>query len=88
MPIILHNKYSKESRDFVDKYGEGNTVIDWYDDREAAKEYLKAGNPHPSAFPSLVDIEVKVIVRKAKKPIDLDDAKQKKLQFESGITPQ
>jgi len=71
--IILHNKHSKESRAFVDKYGAGNTIIDWYGDMEARKAYYAAGNPHPSAFPSIVDESTKIMVRKPEKPQALID---------------
>lgn len=86
MPIILHNKYSKESNDFVNKYREGNTVIDWYGDRKARQGYLDAGTLHPSAFPSLVDSTHKVIVRKAKKPEDLTETIQEKINETKSTT--
>jgi hypothetical protein len=47
--IILHNQHDKDSRDFVEKYGEGNEIIDY---PKCVELY-----PNISAFPSVV-IEV------------------------------
>ena len=44
--IILHNQHDKDSRDFVEKYGEGNTVIEY---PECVEQYI-----YISAFPSVV----------------------------------
>jgi len=52
--IILHNKHSKKSRAFVDKHGEGNTVIDWYGDEAGREAYLAENDVQPSAFPYCV----------------------------------
>jgi len=75
--IILHNKHSKESRDFVAQYGLGCTIIDWYgEDRISAKrvdKYFKHGLPQPSAFPTIVDKETKTFIRKPKKFKELED---------------
>ena len=58
--IILHNIHSKESRDFVAAHGDGNTVIDWYNDRDKVDKFLQKYSP-PSGFPTMVD-EVSGIV--------------------------
>ena len=44
--IILHNQHDKDSRDFVEKYGQGNEVIEY---PECIEHY-----PNISAFPSVV----------------------------------
>jgi hypothetical protein len=67
--IILHNQHDKTSRDFVAAHGAGHTVVDWYDAERSAYE-----GPHPSAFPSVVDMGAEggpVIVRL---PVDMADA--------------
>ena len=61
--IILHNSLDKKSREFVAQYGEGQTVIDWYQDQAARDSYLAQGLPSPSSFPSLVDEERRLIYR-------------------------
>ena len=60
--IILHNKHSKISRDFVVANASGNTVIDWYDDATARNLYLSK-YPRPSGFPSLLDPKVGVVFK-------------------------
>lgn len=72
--IILHNVHDQTSRQFVSSYGEGCTVIDWYGDPGAVSQYLAAGNPSPSAFPSIVDEATKTIIRKPDTPDDLTAA--------------
>lgn len=62
---ILHNDHDALSRAFVATHGAACIVIDWYATDAAGvalrAQYLAAGNPHPSAFPSVV--ETGVIVR-------------------------
>jgi len=50
--IILHNKHSKKSRDFVEAHGAGNVVIDWY---SGGREHYEscAGHKKVSTFPSV-----------------------------------
>ena len=52
--IILHSTHSAESRAFVEAYGEGNFVLDWYGDNSAYNQYMLSGNPSPSGFPFVV----------------------------------
>ena len=51
--IILHNSYSKESRDFVALQGDDNVIIDWYN---GGREHYKGvmGNTKVGLFPSVV----------------------------------
>lgn len=44
--IILHNQHDKDSRDFVDKYGDNNQIIEY---PECVEKYV-----YISAFPSVV----------------------------------
>ena len=59
--IILHNHLSKVSREFVEAYGTGNTVISWYEGGREA--WIAAGGTDKvSAFPSvIVDVPEHVI---------------------------
>ncbi len=59
--IIQHNHQNKGTREFVAAYGEGNTVISWYEG--GREEWIAAGGtPKVSAFPSIVvDIPEHVI---------------------------
>ena len=51
--IILHNHMSKESREFIQEYGSGNTVISWYEG--GREEWKNAGGIFGvSAFPSII----------------------------------
>ena len=52
--IILHSRHSAESKAFVAKFAEDNTVIDWYDNPEGQLQYLLSGQPQPSGFPFVV----------------------------------
>ena len=52
--IILHSRQSAESKAFVAKFAEGNTVIDWYDNPDGQLQYLLSGQPQPSGFPFVV----------------------------------
>lgn len=54
--IILHNRQSAASRDFVAALpeGSGHQVIEWYTEPGPVAEYMAAGGPSPSAFPSVV----------------------------------
>ena len=79
--IILHNKHDKESREFLAKYGQGNTIIDWYGDSKAQGAYTSSGDLPPSAFPCLVDKVEGVIVNTAKTPQDLIDAITEKKMY-------
>jgi hypothetical protein len=60
--IILHNKHSKISRDFV-AANPSYQSIDWYGDQEdpSFQEYNAKEYPSPRAFPSVVDTELKII---------------------------
>lgn len=55
MHTILHNSDDKYSRLFVNTFGAGNGVIDWYKDA-IARERFRAQHPglEPSAFPSVL----------------------------------
>lgn len=44
--IILHNQHDKDSREFVEKYGSGNTIIEY---PECVEKYT-----YVSAFPSVI----------------------------------
>lgn len=52
--IILHNSNDSISRAYVLEHGDGNTVIDWYNDPVGVKTYLAAGHPPPDKFPFVV----------------------------------
>ena len=62
--VILHSEHSKQSRDFVEKYGKEYQVISWYDESQQLLrlEYLSKNLVTPSVFPSVMDTENKVIV--------------------------
>ena len=67
--IILHNYMSKASREFVAAYGEGNTVISWYEGGREA--WIAAGGTDKvSAFPSIV---VDMPAYKVPERLGLDD---------------
>ena len=53
--IILHSTHSADSIAFVEQFGEGNTIIDWYSDNQAQLAYKISGLPQPSGFPFIVD---------------------------------
>ena len=52
--IILHSRHSAESKAFVAKFAEGNTIISWYDNPDGQLQYLLSGQPQPSGFPFVV----------------------------------
>lgn len=55
--ILLVNGFDDKSRQFIkrlDTRGVKVTVIDWYNDPTAAKEYIASGRPSPSDFPYIV----------------------------------
>ncbi|CUW39668.1 protein of unknown function [Magnetospirillum sp. XM-1] len=55
MHTILHNGDDKYSRLFVNTFGAGNTVIDWYKDEDAREKFRVAyPDVEPSAFPSVL----------------------------------
>ena len=51
--IILHNSYSKESREFVALQGDDNVIIDWYN---GGREHYESvmGNTKVGLFPSVL----------------------------------
>ena len=53
--IILHSIHSEASRAFVAEFGAGQTVIDWYGDKNSYIQYLLSGLPQPGGFPFVVD---------------------------------
>ena len=57
--IILHSEHSEKSRIFVEAYGEGNSVIDWYASSIEQLQYNLSGLPQPSDFPFVVDPVIK-----------------------------
>lgn len=69
--IILHNKESKESREFVELYASQCQVIDWYNDIQLVSIYTISGNPSPNTFPSIFDLSSKKLITK---PSSLQDA--------------
>jgi len=75
MLVIIHDSNVKESRDFVDAYGNGYDIIDWFNPEHAHRVYAYnlAGNPSVSAFPSVVDTQLKRIARA---PANMDEAMQ------------
>jgi hypothetical protein len=77
--FILHNSMSKSSRDFVNIYGHGNVIIDWYSATQQREEYLSMGYPSANNFPAVVDPDTKQI---SINPSTLDSAIQEFL-----ITP-
>lgn len=76
--IILHNPYSKASRNFVSLFSGMAAVIDWYNDHEVGEEYLALGYPPPGSFPVAVDEETKIKVDLVKEPGDLETAIREK----------
>ena len=55
MIILLHNKESKESRDFLEANKDSiSQVIDWYGDKDAYMQYALSGLEQPSGFPTIV----------------------------------
>jgi hypothetical protein len=70
--IILHNPYSKGSRDFVSAYGDqASKVIDWYANGLDVVEHL-GKYPSPSAFPFIVDEATGAFAAGASTPDELD----------------
>jgi hypothetical protein len=67
--IILHNKHSKQSREFIEANADGNTVVDWYNDEERIA-YQKLGHPDPSAFPTVIVDEPAYMTDPATIPAD------------------
>jgi len=65
--IILHNVYDKDSVAFVKKYydPENHILIDWYNDKEAVKDYISADYQPPGSFPAIVDEKTRIIKNKA-----------------------
>ncbi|MBN2140854.1 MAG: hypothetical protein JW718_07590 [Desulfovibrionaceae bacterium] len=53
--VILHNENDAGSRDFVAAHGQGNEVLDWYNDA-AARAAFEAAHPGvtPRAFPAVL----------------------------------
>ncbi len=53
--IILHNRQSQASRDFVASLpAAGHTIIEWYTEPEAVAAYMAEVGIPPSDFPSVV----------------------------------
>ena len=52
--LILHSPNDRESRAFVEKYAEGNEVLEWGD--VSTPLYLASGKPSPSSFPCVVEL--------------------------------
>lgn len=53
---LFHNILDQFSRDYVDLYGAGKEIVDWYNNNEAsAKSWLtNPANPSPSQFPAIL----------------------------------
>lgn len=53
--IILHNKYSKESKEFLERYKNSfDDFIDWYDEKDRQRWFDMGGNIYIQGFPSIV----------------------------------
>lgn len=79
--IILYNRHSQFCRQFIAQYREKYPIIEWYDDNKEREQYLSDGNPHPSAFPCVVDIDNKVIANL----FDFDTMETAKAKIEDEI---
>lgn len=64
--VILHNSFDKQSREFVQANPE-YTAIDWYQNHSDPlyQEYMAKDLPHPTAFPAVVDTELRLICNQA-----------------------
>jgi len=64
--VILHNSFDKQSREFVQANPE-YTAIDWYQNHSDPlyQEYMAKDMPSPTAFPAVVDTELRLICNQA-----------------------
>lgn len=53
---LFHNIHDKFSRDYIDLYGDGLVIVDWYEDNQAgAIAWLTdIANPQVSRFPAVL----------------------------------
>lgn len=58
--VILHNKHSKESRQFVED-NPSYQVIDWYGDENSRQLYMQQCDLAPYTMPAVVDTEKKLL---------------------------
>ncbi len=71
--IIFYNQFSKNDRDFVAAYGEGETLVDYYSFSEDVSRMVGQWGK-PRQFPTLIDEATGVIVSGASSPVDLQEA--------------
>ncbi len=50
---LFHNIHDKFSREYIGTYGEGVTIVDWYNG-QAEQWTNESSNPHPSMFPGIL----------------------------------
>lgn len=61
MYYIVHNKHSKASRDFVEEFGVGNMVVDYYEPSDPLTIMFHSTGISISDFPSVVDVQRKLV---------------------------
>jgi hypothetical protein len=61
MYYIIHNPHDKESRQFIEQYGAGNQIINFYEEQNPQTIMFKSLNIGISDFPSVVDINRKLV---------------------------